>query len=80
MYPMTQTKNGISALEFARQLAVCYTSTWKVKQKLMQVMKERDYRFNRRISQREMFPRLASVALRTAPRPYRVLKLPENFA
>ena len=36
------------------------------------------YRFSRRFSLREMFPRLAFVALRTAPKPYRVLKLAEN--
>ena len=39
---MTQTKNGISALELSRQLAVSYNTAWKVKHKLMQVMKERD--------------------------------------
>ena len=37
-------------------------------------------RFNRRFSHREMFPRLAFVALRTIPMPYRVLKLAENYA
>ena len=42
MYLMTQTKNGISALELSRQLAVSYNTAWKVKHKLMQVMKERD--------------------------------------
>ena len=36
-------------------------------------------RFSRRFSLREMFPRLAFVALRTAPMPYRVLKLAENY-
>ena len=41
MYLMTQTKNGISALELSRQLAVSYNTAWKVKHKLMQVMKER---------------------------------------
>ena len=39
---MTQTKNGISALELSRQLSVSYNTAWKVKHKLMQVMKERD--------------------------------------
>ena len=33
---------------------------------------EFSYRFNRRFSLREMFPRLAFVALCTAPMPYRV--------
>ena len=42
MYLMTQTKNGVSALELSRQLAVSYNTAWKVKHKLMQVMKERD--------------------------------------
>ena len=42
MYLMTQTKNGISALELSRQLAVSYNTAWKVKHKLMRVMKERD--------------------------------------
>ena len=42
MYLMTQTKNGISALERSRQLSVSYNTAWKVKHKLMQVMKERD--------------------------------------
>ena len=42
MYLMTQTKNGISALELSRQLAVSYNTAWKVKHNLMQVMKERD--------------------------------------
>ena len=42
MYLMTQTKNGISALELSRQLSVSYNTAWKVKHKLMQVMKERD--------------------------------------
>ena len=42
MYLVTQTKNGISALELSRQLAVSYNTAWKVKHKLMQAMKERD--------------------------------------
>ena len=42
MYLMTQTNNGISALELSRQLEVSYNSAWSVKHKLMQVMKERD--------------------------------------
>ena len=33
----------------------------------------------RRFSLRELFPRLAFVALRTVPMPYRVLKLAENY-
>ena len=42
MYLMRQTKNGVSALELSRQLSVSYNTAWKVKHKLMQVMKERD--------------------------------------
>ena len=38
----SRTKNGISALELSRQLSVSYNTAWKVKHKLMQVMKERD--------------------------------------
>ena len=38
------------------------------------------YRFNHRFSLREMFPRLAYVALRTPPIPNRVLKLAEDYA
>ena len=47
---------------------------------LPRYLAEFSYRFNRRFSLREMFPRLAFVALRTAPMPYRVLKLAENYA
>jgi transposase-like protein len=39
---LTQTKNGISALELKRQLGVSYCTAWSMKHKLMQVMKERD--------------------------------------
>ena len=83
MYLMTQTKNGISTLELSRQLAVSYNTAWKVKHKLIKhlprYLAEFSYRFNRRFSLSEMFSRLAFVALRTAPMPYRVLKLAENY-
>lgn len=46
---------------------------------LPRYLAEFSYRFNRRFSLCEMFPRLAFVALRTAPMPYRVLKLAENY-
>ena len=46
---------------------------------LPRYLAEFSYRFNRRFSLTEMFPRLAFVALRTAPMPYRVLKLAENY-
>ena len=42
MYMLTQTKNGISALDLSRQLSVSYNTAWQVKHKLMQAMKERD--------------------------------------
>ena len=42
MFLVTQTKNGISALELKRQLGVSYCSAWSIKHKLMEVMKERD--------------------------------------
>ena len=42
MFLVTQTKNGISALELMRQLDVSYGSAWSIKHKLMQVMKERE--------------------------------------
>ncbi len=42
MFFLTQQKNGISALEFMRHLGVSYQTAWRVKHKLLQVMKERD--------------------------------------
>ena len=42
MFLMKQTKDGISALELSRQLAVSYNTAWKAKHKLMQARKERD--------------------------------------
>ncbi len=36
MYLMTQTKNGISALELSRQLGISYNASWRLKHKLMQ--------------------------------------------
>jgi len=42
MYHLTQSKNGVSALELMRKLGVSYNTAWKLKQKLMQVMKERE--------------------------------------
>jgi ribosomal protein L37AE/L43A len=41
MYLLTQSKNGISALELSRQIGASYNATWRVKHKLMQVMLER---------------------------------------
>jgi hypothetical protein len=42
LYLLTQSKNGISAMELSRQIGVCYNSAWLMKHKLMQVMLERD--------------------------------------
>lgn len=42
MFLLTQAKNGLSALELSRQLGISYNSTWLMKHKLMQVMKERE--------------------------------------
>lgn len=37
MYHLTQSKNGVSALELMRRLGVSYNSAWMLKHKLMQV-------------------------------------------
>lgn len=42
LFLVTQTKNGISALELKRLLGVSYCTAWSINHKLMQVMKERD--------------------------------------
>ena len=42
MYLLTQNKNGISIMELSRQLGISYNAAWRMKHKLMQVMKERD--------------------------------------
>ena len=42
MYFITQDKKGISALERHRLLGISYHAAWRMKQKLMQVMLERD--------------------------------------
>ena len=41
MFLITQCKNGISALELSRNIGASYNATWRLKQKLMQVMLER---------------------------------------
>jgi transposase-like protein len=40
----TQAKTGLSALALKRQIGVSYNTAWSMKQKIMQVMKERDDR------------------------------------
>jgi hypothetical protein len=42
MFLLTPKKNGISALELKRHLGVSYLTAWRIKHKLLQVMKERD--------------------------------------
>jgi len=42
MYLMTQSKNGVSAMELMRRLDVNYDTAWKLKHKLAQVMLERE--------------------------------------
>ena len=42
IYLLTQSKNGISALDMSRQLGICYNSAWLMKHKLMQAMLERE--------------------------------------
>ena len=42
MYFLTQTKNNVSALELKRLIGVCYRTAWRVKHKLIQVMRERE--------------------------------------
>jgi len=39
---VTQSKTGMSALALKRQIGVSYNTAWSMKQKIMQVMKERD--------------------------------------
>ncbi len=45
IYHMTQSKKGISSIELGRRLGVTQTTAWKIKQKLMQAMLERDAAF-----------------------------------
>jgi hypothetical protein len=42
MQMFAQSKNGVSALELMRQLGVSYPTAWLVKQKLMEVMFQRE--------------------------------------
>ena len=44
IYLVTQSKNSISALSLGRHLGVSYNAAWRLKHKLMQVMKEEDDR------------------------------------
>ncbi len=42
LYHLTQSKQGISSIEFGRRIGVTQTTAWKIKHKLKQVMLERD--------------------------------------
>lgn len=42
IYLLTQDKKGVSAMKLHRQLGISYNAAWRMKQKLMQVMMERD--------------------------------------
>ena len=42
MHLITQAKTGISSLALKRGVGVSYNTAWSMKQKIMQVMKERD--------------------------------------
>lgn len=44
IYLVTQAKNGVAALELARQLGVCYRTAWRLKHKLMAAMAAREAR------------------------------------
>jgi len=39
---ITQSKAGVSALSLKRQIGVSYNTAWRIKQKIMQVMKDQD--------------------------------------
>jgi hypothetical protein len=42
MYFLTQAKNNVSALELKRLIRVCYFTAWRLKHKLIQIMRERE--------------------------------------
>ena len=61
MYHLTQSKGGISSIELGRRLGVTQTTAWKIKHKLMQVMRagrrkasDRTDRGGRRLSRRRV--------------------------
>lgn len=45
IYLITQDKKGISCMKLARHLGISYNAAWRMKQKLMQVMAERDQQY-----------------------------------
>uniref|UniRef100_UPI0012DA5AE7 IS1595 family transposase n=2 Tax=Xanthomonas graminis TaxID=3390026 RepID=UPI0012DA5AE7 len=42
IYLVSQAKNGVAALELARQLGVCYRTAWRIKHKVMAAMADRE--------------------------------------
>ena len=42
IYPLTQCKNGVSALALRRQLGASYNTAWLLKHRLMRAMSKRD--------------------------------------
>ena len=44
IFLLSQSKNSIAALELKRMLGVCYRTAWRIKQKLIQAMTEREER------------------------------------
>ena len=42
IYLLTQTKSNVSGLQFKRHLGVCYHTAWLLKQKIMEVMTDRE--------------------------------------
>lgn len=45
IYLITQDKKGISCMKLTRHLGISYNAAWRMKQKLMQVMMERDQQY-----------------------------------
>ncbi len=71
MYLLTQSKKGISSIELGRRLGVTQTAAWALKQ---------NSSTGSRDPLETMIDRLAYVSLRTAPMPYRLLKLADVYA
>ena len=59
MHLMTQAKNNVSALELKRHLDVSYPTAWLLKQKIMQVMVDREQwrQLTGRVGNRRRLPR-----------------------
>ena len=53
IFLLTQSKNGISALELSKQLGISYNAAWRTKHKLMQVMLENNNAANEVVALKE---------------------------